>query len=207
VEGALPDAVPTRLRAPPAGLRCLRSALAHARFSIAYAGPDNFMGQPIDGYGAPGAWLREPAAQALLRAEAAFAEIGLFMVIFDAYRPLRATEHMWRWAGEHGRRDLFEDGWIARPSRHNSGVAVDLSLSRIETGAALDMGSPFDAFVPESHVRGVTGDALANRLVLRRVMLAAGFRPLEAEWWHFDLPLDAAPRLDVPYGVHEHDAA
>lgn len=201
----MPLAVPAGLRAPPPGLWCLRSVLSRARFSIAYAGSDNFMGQPIDGYGAPGAWLREPAAQALLKAEAAFAAIGLFMVIFDAYRPMRATEHMWRWAGEVGRRDLFADGWIARPSRHNSGVAVDLSLCRIDTGAALDMGSPFDAFVPESHVRGVSGEALDNRLLLRRIMLAAGFRPLEAEWWHFDLPLDGAPRLDVPYGAHEAD--
>lgn len=199
------EALPQRLRSPPPGLCCLRSALAHARFSIAYAGSDNFMGQPIDGYGAPGAWLREPAAQALLGAEAALADLGLFMVIFDAYRPVRATEHMWRWAGECGRRDLFRDGWIARPSRHNSGVAVDLSLCRMETGAALDMGSPFDAFVPESHVRGVTGRALENRLVLRRVMLEAGFRPLEAEWWHFDLSLDDASRLDVPYGLHERE--
>ena len=131
------------------------------------------------------------------------AQDGLSVVIFDAYRPARATAHMWRWAQEVGRVDLFDDGWIARPSRHNRGLAVDLSLVDATTGAWLDMGSPFDAFVPESHVRGVTGAALQRRLVLRAALLAEGFRPLESEWWHFEHPDPTAEILDVPYGADE----
>lgn len=191
------------LRAAPAGMRCLRASLRRARFEIAYAGPRNFTGQPLDGYGAPGAWLREAGARALVEVERQLNADGLGIVVFDAYRPARATEHMWRWAGEVGRRDLFADGWIGRPSRHNRGRAVDLSLVSLATGAPLDMGSPFDAFVPESHVFGVDGAALDNRMRLRAAMLAHGFSPMAEEWWHFEVDDPAAPLLDVPYGVDE----
>lgn len=184
-------------------MRDLRQCLPNVCYCIAYATPDNFAGRPFDGYGAPGAWLRAAAADALCRAVDRLAQDGLSVVIFDAYRPARATAHMWRWAQEVGRVDLFDDGWIARPSRHNRGLAVDLSLVDATTGAWLDMGSPFDAFVPESHVRGVTGAALQRRLVLRAALLAEGFRPLESEWWHFEHPDPTAEILDVPYGADE----
>jgi D-alanyl-D-alanine dipeptidase len=78
---------------------------------------------------------------------------------------------------------------------HNRGCAVDLSLARRDGGAPLDMGTPFDFFGPlaepqrevELWQRGeLTGEQLANRLLLREVMLRAGFRLLPNEWWHFD---------------------
>nr|MBD5377748.1 M15 family metallopeptidase [Bacteroides sp.] len=36
--------------------------------------------------------------------------------------------------------------------------------------------------------RGViTAAERANRLLLRRIMQAGGFKPLRTEWWHFNL--------------------
>ena len=81
--GAAPNGPTAGVEAPP------------LRFAIAYAGVDNFAGEAMPGYGAPGAWLRPGPAEALQAARAALAADGLGLVIFDAYRPVRATEGMW----------------------------------------------------------------------------------------------------------------
>jgi D-alanyl-D-alanine dipeptidase len=122
--------------------------------------------------------------------------------VYDAYRPVRATEAMWTWAGHTGNRWLFDDGWVVRRSRHNTGIAIDLSLID-SSGAVLDMGSPFDAFVDASWTARASGAAAENRALLRDLMVDAGFRPLEQEWWHFEWPIETATRCDVPYGRHE----
>ena len=78
---------------------------------------------------------------------------------------------------------------------HNTGCAVDLTLAERAGGRALDMGTPFDFFGQlaepvrelEFFERGeLSREALANRLLLREVMVRAGFRPRANEWWHFD---------------------
>ncbi len=191
------------LRAPPPFLVDV-SSIPGIELEIAYASERNFTGGPLPGYGAPGAWLCPPAAEALARAAASFARLHLRLRIYDAYRPVRASEAMWEWAVETSQTHLFDEGWIARKSRHNTGFAVDL-VPVDRTGAALDMGSPFDAFDARSAFDGVRGLALERRRTLRQVMMDAGFRPYDLEWWHFEVPFHPAPRFDVPYGVAEPD--
>jgi zinc D-Ala-D-Ala dipeptidase len=55
--------------------------------------------------------------------------------------------------------------------------------------AELDMGGTFDWFGPRSapSYPGITPQQRANRLLLRTLMLDAGFAPLDQEWWHFTL--------------------
>ena len=194
--GAAPPLSAPGLEAPP------------LRFAIAYAGVDNFAGEPMPGYGAPGAWLRPGPAEALQAARAVLAADGLGLVIFDAYRPVRATEGMWAWAQRVGQTALFDQGWIARRSRHNTGVAVDLALTTAD-GSPLDHGSPFDAFDDRSRWGApVPPAAQAWRGKLRAVMIQAGFRPYDQEWWHFERPTDPpAARCDVPYGADEPEGA
>jgi D-alanyl-D-alanine dipeptidase len=57
------------------------------------------------------------------------------------------------------------------------------------------MGTAFDHAGPLAQprlertflLRGKLGPSqLANRLLLRHVMVQAGFVPLDIEWWHFD---------------------
>ena len=203
-----------RPRPAPADMVDLRGLPAPAvgcpplRFSIAYAGPDNFAHEAMPGYGAPGAWLRPAPAAALQVARVDLAADGFGLIVFDAYRPVRATEGMWAWAVRTGNTALFDQGWIARRSRHNTGVAIDLALTTAE-GAPLDHGSPFDAFDARScwdaHVPPA---AAAARRRLREAMCAAGFSPYDQEWWHFELPTTPpSPRCDVPYGADEPDGA
>ena len=41
--------------------------------------------------------------------------------------------------------------------------------------------------------RSITPEQFANRMLLRRVMLAHGFKPLSTEWWHFTLAAEPHP--------------
>ena len=111
------------------------------------------------------------------------------------------------------KRDVFKDGYIATKSGHSRGSTVDLTLvrrpvakqeryhrgDRLRDCAAsrskrfrdnsIDMGTGYDCFDPLSHPFNgrVTGKQRANRLKLRRAMVAQGFKGLETEWWHFTL--------------------
>jgi len=64
------------------------------------------------------------------------------------------------------------------------------------------MGSPFDFFDPVSWPSSqiVSEQAQQNRQLLRKIMLDHGFKPYEAEWWHFTLENEPYPDqyFDVP---------
>ena len=79
---------------------------------------------------------------------------------------------------------LFAQGYIAVRSGHSRGSTVDLTLVDEQTGKELDMGGAFDYFGERPHpgYTGLTQEQLANRNMLRQVMLDHGFRPLETEW-------------------------
>jgi D-alanyl-D-alanine dipeptidase len=103
------------------------------------------------------------------------------------------------WARANDREWLLADGWVASRSEHNRGRAIDVGLAD-HGGVPLDMGSGWDQFDRSSFVRGVEGEPLARRLLLRAAMLEAGFVPYEREWWHFSFRSDEqAPALDRPY--------
>ncbi len=121
---------------------------------------------------------------------------------------------------------LFEDGYIAEQSGHSRGSTVDLTLVRTpprrqetyargdrlrdctaEAGVrfrdnSIDMGTGYDCFDPLSHTYNgrVKGKQRANRLLLRKPMIAAGFKGLKEEWWHFTLRDEPFPEtfFDFP---------
>ncbi len=174
----------------------IRSLDSTIRVDVRYAGPNNFTGAPLPGYDAPRAWLRREAAQALARVQGRLLKQGLSLLVFDGYRPVRATLAMVRWAERSGRRSLLNDGYIASRSRHNLGLAVDLTVVDRETGAPLNMGTAFDTFSEAAHTANAEGRVLANRRILVRAMEAEGFRNYEKEWWHFSLEVPGALPFD-----------
>ena len=97
------------------------------RVEARYAGPDNFTGAPLPGYDANRALLRREAAAALARVQRRLAAEGLGLKVWDGYRPVRATQAMVAWTERTGQTWLLDSGYIARRSRHNQGVAVDLT--------------------------------------------------------------------------------
>jgi D-alanyl-D-alanine dipeptidase len=167
------------------------------QIDMRYRTGGNFTGAPLPGYAANRALLRREPAYALARVQRALRPQGLGLRVYDAYRPVRATEAMVRWTERTGRADLLRDGYIARRSRHNLGVAVDVTLVDLATGAELPMGTPFDTFSSAAHTGNATGEALANRLRLKRAMEGEGFAAYDQEWWHFSHPLDSPMRFDL----------
>lgn len=161
-----------------------------------YATPDNFTGQPLPGYQAPRVLLRREPAAALGRVQARLRTGGLGLKVFDGYRPVRATLAMVDWAERTGRRELVDSGYIARRSRHNLGVAVDLTMVDPASGSEVPMGTPFDTFTPEAHTANATGRVRRYRQILVQVMESEGFRNYEKEWWHFSYPVPGAVAFD-----------
>jgi D-alanyl-D-alanine dipeptidase len=122
---------------------------------IRYAGSDNFVGSPVDGYDAPRCWLTRPAARALASVQHDLASEGLRLRVYDCYRPQRAVDHFMRWAADPDDRStqadyypnlpkeaLFAEGYIAARSGHSRGSTLDLTLVRNADGAPSTWGAP-----------------------------------------------------------------
>lgn len=197
----------------PEGFCYVHRVIPDAVMDIRYAGYENFLGRPADGYRAPFGILTREAAEALREAADQFRRQGLRIRVFDAYRPQRAVDDFVRWALDGSasdrqavqfpdfgdKRQLLAEGYIARVSGHCRGSAVDLTLE--DESGPLDMGTCFDYFgVRAWHsYRDAAELQKANRGLLRRVMTAAGFDDYEREWWHYRLkaePFDSA--FDFP---------
>lgn len=185
------------------------------RADIRYAGSNNFVGARVDGYGAARCLLSRPAAEALAGVQHELEAEGLGLLVYDCYRPQRAVDHFVGWAEDTAdvrtkaafypnvdKSRLFDEGYIAERSGHSRGSTVDLTLVRYDAPEPVDMGTPYDFFDPRSHTESpeLTEQQLANRLRLRDVMEAHGFRNYTAEWWHYSLRDEPYPDsyFDIP---------
>ena len=165
---------------------------------LRYATSNNFTGAPLPGYLANRAFLRREAATALARVERDLRPQGLGLKIFDAYRPVRATLAMVDWTERVNRTDLLKDGYIASRSRHNLGLAIDLTLIDLTTGREFEMGTPFDTFSVAAHTVNASGEAATNRQRLKAAMEREGFVNYDQEWWHFSFDVPNPLRFDRP---------
>lgn len=191
VETAIaPDAVADTLLAD------VRSRDSTIVVELRYATSNNFTGAPLPGYLANRAFLRREAAAALALVQGDLRSQGLGLKIFDAYRPVRATLAMVDWTQRVHREDLLRDGYIASRSRHNLGLAVDLTLIDRATGRDLEMGTPFDTFSAAAHTANATGVAAANRQRLKAAMEKRGFTNYDQEWWHYTYDVPNPLRFD-----------
>jgi len=203
---------------PPEGFVDLAEAVPGLQVEARYAGSDNFVGGPIDGYRRASALATVAAADALGRVQAELSRFGLGLRVYDAYRPARAVAHFMRWARDPqatamkqrfypdvAKPRLVAEGYIAERSSHSRGSTVDLTL--VAPGPdgelqELDMGTRWDFFGPESWPDSdrVPPQARANRLLLRELMLRHGFAPYAREWWHFSLRDEPYPEriFDFP---------
>lgn len=173
-----------------------------------YAGRENFVGRPIDGYNAPVCLLTQQAASALAQVQQQLAASGLGLKVFDCYRPARAVADFAQWARDPqdqarkadyypnvDKSRLFELGYIAERSGHSRGSTLDVTLVDLKTKTEIDMGSSYDLFDTRSWPtdQTVSPAQRENRMKLQSVMTAHGFRPLAEEWWHFTLNAEPHP--------------
>lgn len=192
---------------PPSGFVRLADIVPEIRQDIRYAGHENFTGRPVPGYHAPQCWLRREVAEALVAVAKEAQALGYQLIVYDCYRPQRATKAFIAWAADAAdqkmkadyyphidKDELFAQGYIAKASSHSLGIAVDIAF------VARDFGTPFDLFDKASATDypAISDEARKNRDALFALMTKHGFENLPQEWWHFAYKSlkDVAP-LDV----------
>jgi D-alanyl-D-alanine dipeptidase len=183
--------------------------IPEAQVRLGYSSEDNFLRRDVYG-DLERCFLVEDAVRMLAAAHALLQQRapGVTFVLYDCARPRSVQLLMWEVVA-----GTKQQGYVANPHKppgsvHNRGCAVDLSLWDTRKGAPLDMGTPWDFFGPAAEPRReaelwkegkLSSEQLANRLLLREVMLRAGFGLLAHEWWHFDCarPGVAAQRYPI----------
>jgi D-alanyl-D-alanine dipeptidase len=116
------------------------------------------------------------------------------------------------------KRNLFRDGYIAHRSGHSRGSTVDLTIVPLAApepevpgsapikacapvwaarlpDASVDMGTGFDCFGAASHTAnaGIGAQPIANRKLLKSLMVEQGFINNRQEWWHYTLSDEPFP--------------
>ncbi len=153
-----------------------------------------------------GCYLRKSAAVLLKKALERLPK-GLTFKVFDAWRPIEVQTALFRRFYDSLKADNpdWNDEQLTvetkkfvslpsmdpeRPSVHNSGGAIDLTIIEINSGRELNMGTGFDDFTEKSLTAHFEDSDHAeirdNRRLLYRVMTEAGFTNYPLEWWHYD---------------------
>lgn len=186
----------------------LSDVIPDAILEIRYYSTYNFIGDRVDGYEEPLAFLTKEAAFALREVSDELVKKGYRLKIYDAYRPQKAVTNFVNWSMEEkdtrmksffypdlDKSVLFPQGYIDRHSGHSRGSTVDLTLFDMKTEKEVDMGGTFDFFGELSHpdYKEITAKQYENRMILREAMLNHGFKPLAEEWWHFTLENEPYP--------------
>ena len=158
-------------------------------YDLKYATEDNFLKETV--YDCAECYLRYKTVKALIIASERFAKDGFQIKLFDCYRSLDVQKKMWK--------IVNNPSYVANPktgSVHNRGKAVDLTLVDAE-GNELDMGTAFDFFGPESshNYADLSKKIKKNRAFLKEIMIKNNFKPLNSEWWHYNLNESAGDNL------------
>ncbi len=195
----------------------LSEAVPDAILEIRYYSTFNFVGERIDGYEEPLAFLTKEAAAALKEVSDDLIEQGYRLKIYDAYRPQEAVTHFINWAQdpedtrmkeyfypELEKDILFQLGYLAEHSGHSRGSTVDLTLFDMRTEKEADMGGTYDYFgeLSRSDYTGITEEQYSNRMILRDAMVKHGFRAIRTEWWHFTLNEEPYPDTYFTFPVN-----
>jgi D-alanyl-D-alanine dipeptidase len=225
----------------PAGFVYLADIDAGIAQDIRYAGAHNFVGRPIAGYDAAECVLTEKAARALAKVQSQLAGKKLSLIVWDCYRPTRATADFVRWTKDPrdtrmkaefypriDKSQIFQLGYLSTRSAHSRGSTVDLGIMPMGAAAprfdpaaklvscvpgkseryadgALDFGTGYDCMDELSATThpAVGPQARKNRLMLRDLMVGAGFKPYRREWWHFELIDEPFPQQSFDFPIRQ----
>ncbi|GLU53158.1 D-alanyl-D-alanine dipeptidase [Dyadobacter frigoris] len=165
---------------------------------LKYATPDNFMKKNVYGE-LTHAYLQPEMAKKLSRASSFLQQEkpDFKLLVYDAARPNSAQYKLWDALDDLKIPPRSKTQYVADPkigSNHNFGCAIDLTVVD-ENQKPLDMGTSYDFFGPLAYPRSeqemlrqgkLTSKQIANRNILRKAMIKAGFTVNTTEWWHFD---------------------
>ena len=149
---------------------------------LRYATTDNFTGQVI--YEFTDAFLRYGTVCKLTVVARELEEMGLGIMIWDAYRPVYAQARLF---------EVYPDPqYVSKPGvgrqNHCRGLAIDLTVYDLETGEMLLMPSAFDDFsaLADRDYWDVSEEAAEHASLLESVMERNGFTGYRGEWWHYN---------------------
>lgn len=153
------------------------------KLDVRYATTNNFTGTAV--YKEARAFLQRPAAEAIVRVNAALKPLGYGLLVFDGYRPWSITKVFWDITSEENKKFVANP---AKGSKHNRGCAVDLSLYDLSTGKEIEMTGQYDEMSERSYPNYTGGTEAQRKMrdLLRKAMEAEGFAVYTYEWWHFD---------------------
>lgn len=165
----------------------LKEIIPYLRYDLKYASNQNFTGKRVYPKNTQSSYLIKEAAQSLKVIAKELEAKNLGLLIWDAYRPYRATVKFWKM--------IHDERYVANPAKgsgHNRGIAVDLTLYEISTGELLEMPTGFDNFSDTAHhdFMLLAEKKIMNRQLLKNTMEKHGFKSLETEWWHYAWPND-----------------
>lgn len=182
---------------------------------LSFSSKDNFVGNPLDGYEGHEVICTKALADRLKKVQASLkkAHPNYSLKILDAYRPARAVEHIKRWARDLtdqktkakyypdiDKKDLLGTFVAAKRSSHSRGSTVDLVIMDEKTGQ-LDFGPDYFGDYPHINYKGLTQTQKKNREMLRKLMLQHGFKPYDAEFWHFTLKDEPFPKTYFDFKI------
>ena len=177
-----PETVPTLPPEPESDETFVRvlDYIPTASQELKYATADNFTGQVI--YDFQDAYLRWGTVQKLQKVCADLEELGLYIKIWDGFRPVSAQFALW---------EVCPDPtYVANPttghSSHSRGNTIDLTLVD-ENGVELLMPTGFDDFSVKANrdYSDCTLEEANNAQLLEILMEKQGFTGYFGEWWHF----------------------
>lgn len=195
----------------PAGFVYADRIIPNLIFEPRYYSNNNFTGRRVDGYLAPKCIMTAQCAIALKKVQDELETRGMGLKIFDAYRPQKAVDCFIRWTCNINdqrnkaiyyptmeKKNLFQDGYLASPSAHSRGSAVDLTIVKPDKDGKyqeLDMGTCFDYFGTKERPadKKITEEHCNNCILLKNIMIKYGFIPCRREWWHFTLKEEPFP--------------
>lgn len=178
------------------GLVDIEKVIPGIRVELKYSTEDNFFKQDVYGDHVR-CYVQPVVAEMLQKAQENLQKEypNLTLLVYDGVRPLSVQQILW---DSLDKPDSIKPLYVSDPKiggLHNFGVAVDLTLFDQEAGRPLDMGTPFDFFgyaaYPDRELEmlaegKITRAQVANREILRKVMVGAGFTGIGSEWWHFN---------------------
>ena len=103
---------------------------------------------------------------------------------------------------------MLDQNLIGRARLKGMSISRWGNLDNFEDGA-LDFGTGYDCMDELSATAspGVSPQAHANRIMLRDLMVAAGFRPYRREWWHFELIDEPFPNQSFDFPIRPRPKA
>ena len=147
---------------------------------LRYATDNNFTGQQV--YQFTEAYLRYGTVKKLQQAQEIFRSQGVYLKIWDAFRPPSAQFALW---------EVYPDArYVANPnggfSPHSRGNTVDVTLVYAD-GTELTMPTGYDDFSYQANrdYSDCSEEAAENARLLETVMEDCGFDLYYSEWWHF----------------------